>query len=82
MTCFSHLSRVQSVYIWPAIAVTYIVWNKENLEFIVYNYIKFNYIWYINNGDWNMGISQEQYEEFTKRLEEELFDAIDGTEEN
>jgi len=29
-----------------------------------------------------MGISQEQYEEFTKRLEEELFDAIDGTEEN
>lgn len=28
-----------------------------------------------------MGISQEQYEEFTKRLEEELFDAIDGTEE-
>ena len=29
-----------------------------------------------------MDISQEQYEEFTKRLEEELFDAIDGTEEN
>lgn len=29
-----------------------------------------------------MSISQEQYEEFTKRLEEELFDAIDGTEEN
>jgi hypothetical protein len=29
-----------------------------------------------------MGISQEEYEEFTKRLEEELFDAIDGTEEN
>ena len=29
-----------------------------------------------------MGISQEQYEEFIKRLEEELFDAIDGTEEN
>jgi len=29
-----------------------------------------------------MGISEEQYEEFTKRLEEELFDAIDGTEEN
>lgn len=29
-----------------------------------------------------MEISQEQYEEFTKRLEEELFDAIDGTEEN
>ena len=29
-----------------------------------------------------MGIGQEQYEEFTKRLEEELFDAIDGTEEN
>ena len=29
-----------------------------------------------------MGISQEQYEEFTKRLEEELFDAIDGTEED
>lgn len=29
-----------------------------------------------------MGISQEQYEEFTKRLEEELFDDIDGTEEN
>jgi len=29
-----------------------------------------------------MGISQEQYEEFTKRLEEELFDAIDGTKEN
>ena len=28
-----------------------------------------------------MGISQEEYEEFTKRLEEELFDAIDGTEE-
>ena len=28
-----------------------------------------------------MGISQEQYEEFTKRLKEELFDAIDGTEE-
>lgn len=29
-----------------------------------------------------MEITQEQYEEFTKRLEEELFDAIDGTEEN
>ncbi len=29
-----------------------------------------------------MGISQEEYEEFTKRLEEELFDAIDGMEEN
>ena len=29
-----------------------------------------------------MGISQEEYEEFTKRLEEVLFDAIDGTEEN
>lgn len=29
-----------------------------------------------------MEISQEQYEEFTKRLEEELFDAIDSTEEN
>ena len=29
-----------------------------------------------------MGISEEQYEEFTNRLEEELFDAIDGTEEN
>lgn len=29
-----------------------------------------------------MGISQEEYEEFTKRLEEELFDAIDRTEEN
>ena len=29
-----------------------------------------------------MGISQEEYEEFTKRLEEELFDVIDGTEEN
>ena len=29
-----------------------------------------------------MEISQEEYEEFTKRLEEELFDAIDGTEEN
>ena len=29
-----------------------------------------------------MGISQEQYEEFTKHLEEELFDAIDGTKEN
>lgn len=29
-----------------------------------------------------MGISQEEYEEFTKRLEEELFDALDGTEEN
>lgn len=29
-----------------------------------------------------MGISQEEYEAFTKRLEEELFDALDGTEEN
>lgn len=29
-----------------------------------------------------MEITQEQYEEFTKRLEEELFDAISGTEEN
>jgi len=27
-------------------------------------------------------MTNEEYEEFTKRLEEELFDAIDGTEEN
>ena len=50
------------------------------LDGTVYVYTEFNYILYIDDGDRNM--TDKEYEEFVRCLEEVLYEAIDGTEEN